>query len=124
MKPKDILRPYITYESKRRYKKLISVPIPLEARMKATILAMRDGQWYTMWELQKITGLGRKRIRNLMKKFIAMGAVEKYKSTGNWYWSTENKWKVGYKYNRHGVFFRMDISKLNITVTQENTPPE
>jgi len=114
----DFLKQYRTREYRRKYRNMHYTPIPIDVRWKALILTMKSGEWMTIGYIQEQTGFSRKRVKNMLKKGIQAGIIEK---------TFEEEWQqppknrayhskgAGWLYRKR-AYYRLDLSKIKITI--------
>lgn len=71
------LQKYLTPEMKKLHKNSSFIPVSLEDRWKAIVIAMHHGDWMQIKDIQKVTGFKRKRVRCLMEQGIEMGVIQR-----------------------------------------------
>ena len=107
---------------RKKYHGTAFVPIPLDVRWKAVILAMRDGKWTSIGYIQQETGFSRKRVKRILKKGLSAGIFEK---------TYEEAWQKpprprsyhskgqGWLYRRV-AYYRLRMDKISIKIKEDN----
>jgi len=108
------LTAYHSDKYRNKYRHMSYIPLPIDVKWKALILTMRSGEWMTIGYIQQETRFSRKRVRNLLKKGIQSGIIEKgYEESWQQPPRSYHSKGQGWLY-RQSAYYRLRMDKIQV----------